>query len=58
MSKQMCLNCGERPAVAPKDGSTVALCGLCAPKASGSRGVKMTPKKPPAKLKVLNGGRD
>lgn len=55
MSKQMCLNCGERPAVAPKDGSTVALCGVCAPKAGSSRGVKMTPKKP--RLKVLSGGR-
>jgi len=52
---QLCLNCGERPAVTPKDGKTVPLCAVCAPKAGGSRGVKMTPKRP--KLKALNGGK-
>jgi hypothetical protein len=52
---QMCLNCGERPAL-PKNGKTVPLCSVCAPKAGSPRGVNMSaPKKP--KLKLVVGGR-
>lgn len=55
MSAQICLNCGERPAL-PKNGKTVPLCEVCAPMAGNSRGVKMTtPKKP--KLKAIAGGK-
>jgi len=56
MSTQMCLNCGERPALEAKGKKTVPLCGECAAKAGGSRGVKMTPPKRP-KLKVIAGGK-
>jgi hypothetical protein len=55
MTTQLCLNCGERPAVASHGGKTAPLCEVCSPKAGASRGVKMAPKKP--RLKVLNGGR-
>jgi hypothetical protein len=44
MSNQMCLNCGERPAVNAPGSKTVPLCLVCAPKAGGSRGVTMIPK--------------
>jgi hypothetical protein len=56
MSAQMCLNCGERPAVT-KTGKTVPLCEECASKAGGSRGVKMAPKDKKLKLKAIDGGR-
>jgi hypothetical protein len=47
MSKQMCLNCGEKPAVPQPGGKTVPLCAECASKTTGSRGVKMAPKAAP-----------
>jgi hypothetical protein len=45
MSTQMCVNCGENPAV-PGDGKTLPLCSSCGPRAGSSRGVTMTPPKP------------
>jgi hypothetical protein len=55
MSAQMCLNCGERPAIS-SGGKTVPLCAVCTPKAGNSRGVKMTAPKKPPKLKLVKGG--
>jgi len=52
----MCLNCGERPAVA-NGGQTVPLCSVCAPKACNARGVRMTQQPSKPKLKLIAGGK-
>jgi DNA-directed RNA polymerase subunit RPC12/RpoP len=58
MSRQMCLNCGEKPAVPQPGGKTAPLCAECGSKISGSRGVKMTPKETPKpKLRLVKGAR-
>lgn len=54
MSKesQLCLNCGERPAMSCI--GTVPLCSVCSPKAS-KRGVRVTGEtKPKTKTAVLS----
>ncbi len=53
---ELCVNCGERPAVPGK--ATVALCSVCKGLASGKeRGVKMTAPKAPKSGRRLSAAR-